>query len=163
MMSERKEAIVPHDGREIILNRLIRAPRPTVFEAWINPEKLATWWGPKGFTLSMQSFNLETGGEWKFVMHGPDGADYPNRVVFIEVVAPTRISFSQSSDTDNDPDQFNTTVIFEDQDDCTLLNMRLIFKTTEARNHVIQSYDGIEAAEQSLDRLEELLFKTIAV
>lgn len=161
-MNERKEAIVPHDGREIILSRLIRAPRHIVFQAWIDPDKLATWWGPKGFTISVQSFNIETGGAWKFVMHGPDGIDYRNRVVFIEVLAPERIAFSQSSDTDNDPDTFNTTVTFEDQDDCTLLNMRLIFKTTEARNHVIQAYDGIEAAEQSLDQLEELMFRTIA-
>lgn len=161
-MTERKEAIVPHDGREIILTRLIRAPRQTVFQAWIDPDKLASWWGPKGFTISVQSFNITTGGAWKFVLHGPDGVDYRNRVVFIEVLEPERIAFSQSSDTDNDPDQFNTTVTFEDQDDCTLLNMRLIFKTTEARNHVIQSYDGIEAAEQSLDRLEELMFRTIA-
>lgn len=161
-MTERKEAIVPHDGREIILSRLIRAPRQILFQAWIDPDKLAWWWGPKGFSISIQSFNIETGGAWKFVLHGPDGIDYRNRVVFIEVLEPERISFSQSSDTDNDPDQFNTTVTFEDQDDCTLLHMRLIFKTTEARNHVIRSYDGIEAAEQSLDRLEELMFRTIA-
>jgi uncharacterized protein YndB with AHSA1/START domain len=163
MITERNEAIVPHDGREIILSRRIRANRQIVFQAWIDPDKLAAWWGPKGFTISVQSFNIETGGAWKFVLHGPDGIDYRNRVVFIEVAEPDRISLSQSSDTDNDPDQFNTTVTFDEDGDCTILNMRLIFKTTEARNHVIQSYDGIEAAEQSLDGLEELMFRTIAV
>ncbi|RFM33118.1 SRPBCC domain-containing protein [Chitinophaga silvisoli] len=161
-MTERKEAIVPHDGREIILSRLVRAPRDIVFQLWISEDKLAEWWGPKGFTITIESFNLSTGGEWKFVMHGPDGVDYRNRVVFIEVLEPERISFSQSSDTDNDPDQFNTTVTFQDQGDSTCIDMRLIFKTNEARDHVIRSYDGIEAAQQSLDRLEEILFKTIA-
>lgn len=161
-MTERKEAIVPFEGREIILSRLVRAPREIVFQLWINEDKLAEWWGPKGFTITIESFNLSTGGEWKFVMHGPDGVDYRNRVVFIEVLEPERISFSQSSDTDNDPDQFNTTVTFQDQGDCTCIDMRLIFKTNEARDHVIRSYDGIEAAQQSLDRLEEILFKTIA-
>lgn len=161
-MTERKEAVVPHDGREIILSRLVRAPRNIVFQAWTNPDKLAEWWGPKGFTITIASFFMETGGEWKFVMHSPDGVDYRNRVVFIEVLEPERISFSQSSDTDSDPDQFNTTVTFEDQGDSTCIAMRLIFKTNEARDHVIRSYDGIEAAQQSLDRLEEILFKTIA-
>lgn len=161
-MAERKEAVVPHDGREIILSRIVRAPRNIVFQAWTSPEKLAEWWGPKGFTITIESFNMTTAGEWKFVMHSPDGINYSNRVVFIEVLEPERISFSQSSDTDNDPDQFNTTVTFDEQDDCTCIDMRLIFKTTEARDHVIRSYDGIEAAQQSLDRLEELLFKTIA-
>jgi len=161
-MTERKEAVVPHDGREIILSRLVRAPREIVFQAWTSPEKLADWWGPKGFKITIESFNMETAGEWKFVLHSPDGVDYPNRVVFIEVVEPERIAFSQSSDTDNDPDQFNTTVSFEDQGDCTCIDMRLIFKTNEARDHVIRSYDGIEAAQQSLDKLEEILFRTIA-
>jgi uncharacterized protein YndB with AHSA1/START domain len=154
--------VVPHDGREIILSRLVRAPRDIVFQAWTSPEKLGEWWGPKGFTITIESFYMETGGEWKFVMHSPDGVDYRNRVVFIEVLEPERISFSQSSDTDNDPDQFNTTVTFDDQGDCTCIDMRLIFKTNEARDHVIRSYDGIEAAQQSLDRLEEILFRTIA-
>ena len=61
------------------------------------PEHLARWWGPNGFTSTFQTFELRPGGHWRFVMHGPDGADYPNENVFIEVVAPEQRWYSITS------------------------------------------------------------------
>ena len=65
------------DPRSIIGSRLLDAPRELVFSAFTDPKHLAQWWGPNGFTTTTHSFEFRPGGVWRFVMHGPDGRDYP--------------------------------------------------------------------------------------
>src|SRR4051812_7900369 len=77
---------------EILNTRVIDRPRELVWKAWTNPEHLARWWGPKGFTNTFQEFDMTTGGAWRFIMHGPDGANYQNDVMFIDIVKPERIA-----------------------------------------------------------------------
>ncbi len=74
--------------REIVITRLIAAPPELVFEAWTDPEHLAAWWGPDGFTTTTTALDMRPGGVWRFVMHGPDGRDYENRITFEEIVRP---------------------------------------------------------------------------
>src|ERR671932_6885 len=62
--------------REIVVSRSIDAPRELVFEAFTGVRHLSRWWGPEGFTTTTRSFEFRVGGEWDFVMHGPDGTDY---------------------------------------------------------------------------------------
>jgi len=68
----------PATEREITLSRLFDAPREVVFDAWTDPRQIAAWWGPDGFTNTIQEMDVRPGGVWRFVMHGPDGVDYPN-------------------------------------------------------------------------------------
>jgi uncharacterized protein YndB with AHSA1/START domain len=63
-------------AREIVISRVIEAPRELVFEAFTEVRHLSRWWGPEGFTTTTHSFEFGVGGEWAFVMHGPDGTDY---------------------------------------------------------------------------------------
>ena len=70
---------------EMVVSRLLNAPRELVFDVWTDPRHLGEWWGPVGFTTTTQHMDLRPGGEWIHVMHGPDGIDYPNHTVFIEV------------------------------------------------------------------------------
>src|SRR5436309_2674995 len=79
--------------REIVSSRVIDAPRELVFRAFSEPEHLAQWWGPKGFRNTFHEFDLQPSGYWRFIMHGPDGTDYKNESVFLEVVEPERIVF----------------------------------------------------------------------
>lgn len=72
--------------REPVTSRVLEAPRERVFRAFSDPAHLERWWGPKGFTNTFHEFDLRPGGNWRFVMHGPDGADFPNESVFVEVV-----------------------------------------------------------------------------
>jgi uncharacterized protein YndB with AHSA1/START domain len=58
-----------------------------IFSAFEQPDKLARWWGPSGFTSTFTKFDFKPGGRWEFVMHGPDGTDYPNQSVF-QVIEP---------------------------------------------------------------------------
>ena len=69
-------------NRELVMTRVLDAPRDLVYEAWTNPRHIAQWWGPKGFTNTIHEMEVKVGGVWRFIMHGPDGTDYPNKVVF---------------------------------------------------------------------------------
>ena len=85
-----------------------------MFEALTDPKHLAQWWGPDGFTTTTSAFDMRPGGVWRFVMHGPDGRDYQNRITFDEIVRPERIVYHHGGGDDVEPVQFRTTVTFED-------------------------------------------------
>lgn len=72
-------------------SREISAPVAEVFAAFTDPQRLARWWGPAGFTNTFEVCEFKPGGRWKYVMHGPGGHDYPNESVFAEIAAPSRI------------------------------------------------------------------------
>src|SRR6476659_8272634 len=78
-------------------HRVLPYPPQLVFEAFARPELLARWWGPNGFTNTFEVFEFKPGGHWKFVMHGPDGTNYPNESVFLELHAPFRIVIQHES------------------------------------------------------------------
>src|SRR5262245_39921619 len=87
----------PPSDREIVSARTFALPRDVGFAAWTGPARLARCWGPKGFTNTFEKFDLWPGGVWRFVMHGPDGTDYRNESVFVEIVPPERIVFDHVS------------------------------------------------------------------
>jgi uncharacterized protein YndB with AHSA1/START domain len=66
-------------------HRVLPFQPQAVYEAFARPELLARWWGPAGFTNSFEIFEFKQGGRWKFVMHGPNGAHFPNESVFLEL------------------------------------------------------------------------------
>jgi uncharacterized protein YndB with AHSA1/START domain len=79
---------------------------------WTDPNHVAQWWGPKGFTNTIHEMDVRPGGVWRFVMHGPDGVDYQNKIVFIEVVKPERLVYDHVSGP-----KFHVTVTFTEQAD----------------------------------------------
>src|SRR5213082_846886 len=76
--------------REIVISRVISAPRELVFEAFTEVRHLSRWWGPEGFTTTTRAFEFRVGGEWDFVMHGPDGTDYQEWISWTEIAPPER-------------------------------------------------------------------------
>jgi uncharacterized protein YndB with AHSA1/START domain len=78
-------------AREIVITRVFDAPCELVFDAMADPKQVVQWWGPIGFTTTIHGMDVRTGGVWRHTMHGPDGTDYPNKSIFIEVVRPERI------------------------------------------------------------------------
>ena len=72
-------------------SREIPATPASVFSAIQDPERLARWWGPAGFTNTFDTFEFRPGGRWLFTMHGPDGTDYPNQSEFLEIVPGSRV------------------------------------------------------------------------
>ncbi|WP_202618956.1 SRPBCC family protein [Paenibacillus sp. EZ-K15] len=140
---------------EIISLREFDFPRERVFEAWTNPDQLACWWGPNGFTNTFHEFDLKPGGTWRFVMHGPDGVDYPNHNVFEEILPLERIILRHLSGH-----EFQLTATFEELGDRTRVIFRQLFMNTaefeEAKQYCV------EGNEQNLDRMNALLEELMA-
>src|SRR5688572_23741714 len=87
--------------REVVLTRLIKARRETVFAAWTDPKHLPVWFGPAGFTIETKEIDVRVGGRWRFDMIAPDGAVYPNRMVFRRIEAPHLLEVDHGSDVDD--------------------------------------------------------------
>ncbi len=145
------------DPRSIIGTREFDAPRRLVFSAWTDPEHLAQWWGPSGFTTTTSSFDFRPGGIWRFVMHGPDGRDYQNRITFEEIVPPQRIVYRHGGGDDVEPVQFRQTVIFEDLGGRTRITWRGEFPSAAERNRVIKEYGADKGLEQCMVRLADFV------
>lgn len=80
--------------RDLVLTRVIDAPRPLVFKAWTDPDQIARWWGPKGFVTIEYEMNIRPGGAYRFTMRSPEGTDHRKRGVYREIVEPERIVFT---------------------------------------------------------------------
>ena len=113
-MAEKNKIDLELDPRSIIATRVLDAPRDLVFAVWTDPKHLAQWWGPDGFTTTTRSFEMRKGGVWRFVMHGPDGRDYQNRITYEEIVPPERLVYRHGGADDVEPVSFHVTVRFED-------------------------------------------------
>src|SRR5271170_4852569 len=146
--------------REIVITRVFDAPRELVFDMWTDPKHIAQWWGPNGFTTTIHQMDVRPGGVWRLTMHGPDGRDYKNKIVFLEVARPERLVYKHDPEKGIEPMSFQTTVTFADRGDKTALTMRMLFPSAAAREHVIKTYGAEEGAKQTLARLREHLAKT---
>jgi len=158
-MDARNEPVADDAARAIVTTRLYDAPRALVFDAFTDPKHLAQWWGPNGFTTTTRAFDLRPGGVWRFVMHGPDGTDYQNRITYDEIVRPERLVYRHGGGEDVEPVQFHVTVTFEDLGGKTRLTMRAVFPSAEQRNLVTEKYGAVEGAKQTLERLAQHLPK----
>ena len=145
------------DPRSIIGVREFDAPRELVFAAWTDPKHLSQWWGPNGFTTTTSSFDFRPGGVWRFVMHGPDGRDYQNRVTFDEIVPPERIVYRHGGGADVEPVQFRQTVTFEALGERTRLTWRGVFPSAAERDRVIKEYHADTGLAQTMARLAEFV------
>ncbi len=139
----------PRDGntaeREFFHTRLIDAPRGHVFAALADPDRVARWWGPNGFRSTIEVFEFRPGGAWRLTMHGPDGTDYPNESVFLEIVEPERVLLEHMGH------HFFLTITFEDEGGRTRVGWRQVFDTAEHRNAIAAVVPALN--EQNLNRL----------
>jgi uncharacterized protein YndB with AHSA1/START domain len=138
--------------REIVISRVISAPRELVFEAFSEVRHLSRWWGPEGFTTTTRAFEFRVGGDWDFVMHGPDGTDYQEWISWTEIAPPERIALLHGESRD-DPDAFESTLAFEPHGTATRIVMRTVFPTTQLRDQAVEEYHAIEGGEQTLSNL----------
>jgi uncharacterized protein YndB with AHSA1/START domain len=156
MMTTRNEPSTTAD-REFRMSRVYDAPREVVWQAWTDPEQAALWWGPDGFTTTTLEMDVRTGGRWRYIMHGPDGVDYPNLQEFIEVLRPERLVYRHSDDTESPASEFRTTVTFGARENGTEVTMVLLFASAEERTRVVGESGAVEGGSQHLARLAEHL------
>ena len=138
--------------REIVISRVISAPRELVFEAFSEVRHLSQWWGPDGFTTTTRAFEFRVGGEWIFVMHGPDGTDYQEWISWTEIAPPERIALLHG-ESRGDPNAFESLITFAADGAATRIEMRTVFPTKELRDEVVEKYHAIEGGQQTLGKL----------
>ncbi len=145
--------------REIVISREIDAPRELVWEAMTTPRHVVNWWGPRGFSTTIEEMDLRVGGTWRQVMHGPDGVNYPNEHLFKEIVKPGRLVFSQSGKREAGPGaNFEATWSFEEvAAGKTKATIRMVFATASERDFVVKEFGALEGGRQTLERLGEYL------
>jgi len=134
--------------REIVATRVFDAPRELVFDAWTDPKKIGQWWGPNGFTITTFEMDVKPGGVWRFIMHGPDGRDYQNKIVYAEVVRPERLVYDHVTGP-----LFHATVTFNEDRGKTAVTVRMVFETAELRDRVAKEHRAVEGLQQTLGRL----------
>jgi uncharacterized protein YndB with AHSA1/START domain len=144
---------------EIVLSRVFDAPRELVWDALTDPKKVIHWWGPRGFTTTIEEMDLRPGGVWKHVMHGPDGTDYPGQSVFKEITKPERIVYSHGGGSKGGPSvSFEMTWTFDVvEGNKTKLTLRQVYASKEERDTVAKVYGAVEGGKQCLLRLGEFL------
>jgi uncharacterized protein YndB with AHSA1/START domain len=143
--------------REIVLSRVLDAPRDLVFKAWSDPTLVVQWFGPEGFTTETLEIDIREGGRWRFIYTGPDGIRWENRMVFLRIDAPRLLEMEHGSDVDDDPARFHTTITFDEQSDgkC-VLTMRQWHPTKEQRDATI-GFGAVAIGYTTLDKLEAFL------
>ncbi len=134
--------------RELRLSRTLNAPIELVWEVWTDPEHIAKWWGPEGFTNTIHGMDMRPGGEWNLTMHGPDGTDYKNMSVFKEIVKHEKIVYEHVSGP-----KFLATIQFEAQGDKTAINWHMLFESAEQFIQVVKTFKADEGLKQNLDKL----------
>jgi uncharacterized protein YndB with AHSA1/START domain len=138
--------------RQIVATRVFDAPSDLVFRTFIDPEHVSRWWGPRGFRTTTHAMDVRPGGEWRFVMHGPDGRDYDNRVVYREVDPPRRLAYSHTTQP-----SFDVLVTFEEErGERTRVRVEMTFASPELRGEVAK-FGAVEGLHDTLDRLGEQL------
>lgn len=141
---------------DISNKRCVNAPIATVWELWSDPNHLAKWWGPRGFRNTIHKHEFKSGGEWEFIMHGPDGKDYPNTWIYTEIVPMTRIVMDHSV-----APKFTATIQFEAVGDRTWIYFDMTFENPDVAE-AIKDY-AILGNEQNLERLEAALSEKTGV
>ncbi|MDY6807646.1 ATPase [Gordonia sp. HNM0687] len=147
--------------REVVVSRVIDAPRELVFEAFTRVRHLSRWWGPDGFSTTTRTFEFHVGGVWDFVMHGPDGTEFQEWITWRDIVPPERIGLLHGSFRD-DPDAFESVVTFEPAGARTRIVMRTLFPTRELRDEAVERYHAIEGGEQTLGNLASYVVDLVA-
>jgi uncharacterized protein YndB with AHSA1/START domain len=139
--------------RELRISQPFKAPIDLMWKVWTDPSHIVHWWGPKGFTSTINKMDFHEGGEWKLTLHGPDGTSYPNRSIFNEIIPQKKIVFEHFNP------HFFTIVLFEKIDNETQVEWTLLFDTIEMREIVVKAHKADEGQKQNIERLEKYISK----
>lgn len=140
--------------REIVMTRVIDAPREAVFDAWTNCEHLPHWMGPAIMEMIACQIDLRVGGSWRFVWRGPDGFEFGMSGVYLEIDAPERLVSTESMD--GFPGETQSVLVLTEQDGKTTITNTVVYPSKEVRDTLLESgmKDGVA---EGYDRLEARL------
>ena len=136
-MDTRTSIDVDARERELVITRIIDAPRHLVFQAWTEPDRVMRWWGPQGFVTTYSDMDIRPGGAFRVCMRSPEGTEHWKQGIYREVVAPERLVFTFAwEDAEGKPGhQTLVTVTFAERGDRTELMLhQAVFETVETCN-----------------------------
>lgn len=154
-------ATKPAEDLVVTIERVIDAPRELVFEAFTDPNHLAQFWGPNGFTSAVREIDLRPGGAFRLEMCAPDGVAYLCEGVYREIVAPERIVYLGGPDCGHAcggglPPHALVTITFTENGGKTTLSIETRFESASRRAEAVKT--GFNAGwAQTLDRLAAFL------
>lgn len=155
MKEPRTLTLTTPSDREIVITRIVDAPRHLVFEAWTSPKHLPHWMlGPPGWTMPVCEVDLRPGGKWHFVWRKSDGTEMEMVGVYKEVIPPERVVSTESWGPDW-PETINTLTLTEEGGQTRVTN-RVLYPSEEARDAALKT--GMkEGMDQSFNTLDEYL------
>jgi uncharacterized protein YndB with AHSA1/START domain len=139
--------------RELSVTRVFDAPQEVLFRMWTEPEHVAQWWGPKGFTNTIYEMDLRPRGTWLLAMHGPNGVDYISKSIFVEIDRPNRLIF------DHVTPPFRMTVTFRALGDKTEVTARTVFESAELLAREIAAVGADKGLVETMDSFAEYVAK----
>jgi uncharacterized protein YndB with AHSA1/START domain len=154
MAAEKNSSVAPQSDPDLIITRLVDAPRELLFELWTEPRHVEKWWGPNGFTNPVCELSVRAGGAMRIHMRGPDGTVYPMTGIYQEVVAPERLVYSAAALDESGRPLFEVlhTLTFYAKGNNTRLTLAVrIIKTTPAAARYLNGQS--QGWSESLDRL----------
>lgn len=142
--------------REIVVDRVIDAPRELVFEAFTEQAHIEQWWAPRGATT--QEMDVKPGGVWRYSQPGRGGSSNRFKIEFLEMDKPERLVYDYGPDVEDGPEPVRTTVTFDDANGKTKVTLQLLFATAAEREQAVK-YGAIVGAMQALEELADYLAK----
>ena len=138
--------------REMRLTRVLDAPLELVWEVITQPAHIAEWWGPDGFTISISKMDVRPGGQWNFIMHGPDGTDYENKIIYREVLQHKKLVLEYQT-----VKKHVTTVELEAQGEQTLMKWHMIVESEELLIQLVRDFKVDKGLEQNVEKWNRYL------
>jgi uncharacterized protein YndB with AHSA1/START domain len=146
--------------REVVFSRLIDAPREVVWKAWSDVRHLHEWWGPADFTTTTHEFEFAPGGVWRHIMHGPDGTDYPNVIIFREIDPPSRLVYENGWDLPGAPVDFTAVLTLAAEGEKTRHSLHMTFRDAAAFKTAVERYGVLEGGVQTFERIARSVART---
>ena len=153
----------PADQSDLVISRLVRAPRATLWRAWTEPALLKEWWCPKPWTTEVRAFDLRAGGAFHTFMQGPDGGTSDNPGSFLAVVPQARLVFTSCLVADWRPATpwmaFTAIITMADEADGTRYVATVMHpdKTTRDKHEEMGFFDGWGTCIGQLEALAQQL------
>ncbi|WP_374369613.1 SRPBCC domain-containing protein [Tabrizicola sp.] len=141
--------------RTILFHRVIKAPVPVVWGAWMNAESLPKWWGPEGFSCRTSRIDLREGGEWVFDMIAPDGTVFPNHHKYRAVIPEARLDYTLHWG-ENGPKHADAWASFDDLDGSTRVTLGMVMATAQ-EYHDAKGFGAVELGLQTLGKLARIV------
>lgn len=154
---KKSNLVVTVKDNKVTYKRYFAVPANLAFEVWSTHEHLSQWWGPDGFTITTKKMNFTNGGTWEFIMHGPNGQDYQNRIRFAEIKEPHHIYYDHMGEGDDSDVAFQARVLFEAAGEGTNMTLEQIFPSKEELERINAKYGAIEGGKQHIGNFEKYI------